>query len=71
VNREKNNPLSPWKPYLDVLPATINVPFLWPEEDRAYLRGSWVLGNSNPTKLYQTIHLTKRKNKNKCRPNIG
>jgi hypothetical protein len=31
-----------WKPYIDLLPQNLSNPFLWPEEDLAYLQASEV-----------------------------
>ncbi|CAI7797033.1 unnamed protein product [Closterium sp. NIES-54] len=43
IIRERGNPTSEWAPYLDTLPATLNSPLLWSEEELKMLEGTQVL----------------------------
>ncbi|CAI5462847.1 unnamed protein product [Closterium sp. Yama58-4] len=43
IIRERGNPNSEWAPYFDTLPATLNSPLLWSEEELKMLEGAQVL----------------------------
>ncbi|GJP80061.1 hypothetical protein CLOP_g10296 [Closterium sp. NIES-67] len=43
VIRERANPSSEWAPYLDTLPATLNSPLLWSDEELQMLEGTQLL----------------------------
>eukprot|EP00250_Pteridium_aquilinum_P005644 c15711_g1_i1 orf=606-2153(-) len=42
---EKARPSSPWRPYLDILPSTLDSPLFWSDEELAQLEGTQLLGS--------------------------
>lgn len=42
---EKAKPSSPWRPYIDILPHTLDSPLFWSDEELAQLEGTQLLGS--------------------------
>eukprot|EP01018_Ginkgo_biloba_P038228 Gb_38065 [translate_table: standard] len=52
ILREKSNLGSPWSPYLNILPETLDSPMFWSEEELAELRGTQLLSTVSGYKDY-------------------